>query len=104
MDMKQIVLGVLLLGLVGCATGYQSYTWSGGYKDTEIAKDHYLVEYYGNGTTSAATVAMFWEQRANELCPSGYDVVGGETGATDGGIFIGVTVNHPWQKAEIRCK
>tara|TARA_B100001063_G_scaffold224919_1_gene233329 strand:+ start:60 stop:380 length:321 start_codon:yes stop_codon:yes gene_type:complete len=96
---------VILVSLVaGCATGYQAHTWSGGYKDSQLGENHYLVEYYGNGTTSPETVDLYWKKRAEELCASGYEIVSDETGATNGGIFIGATIDHPWQKAEIKCK
>lgn len=102
--MKKVTILMLLATLVGCATGYQKYTWSGGYKDEKIGDNHFKVEYYGNGTTSRETVSAFWEKRAFELCPSGYDIVSAEGGANNGGIFIGVNVDHPWKKAEIRCR
>ncbi|WP_369743934.1 hypothetical protein AB8S08_04950 [Pseudidiomarina sp. PP-1MA] len=104
--MKSILV-VLSLGLLtACATGYQAHTWSGGYKDSKLGDGHYLVEYYGNGTTLPATVEQFWAKRATELCPTGFEAVNNNTGATDGGIFVGgaVSIDHPWKKAEIKCK
>jgi hypothetical protein len=97
------ITGCLLLA--GCATGYQEYTWSGGYKDKELGDNHYLVEYYGNGTTSTEMLKDFWGKRADQLCPKGYDVIGENNGKTDGGIFLGgiVSIAHPWLKAEIQC-
>ena len=49
---------------------------------------------------------MFWNTRAVELCPNGYDVVDENKGKTDGGIFLGgvTSIDHPWLKAEIQCK
>ncbi|WP_372940332.1 hypothetical protein [Shewanella sp.] len=99
-----LMTGCILLS--GCATGYQAYTWSGGYKDKVLGEKHYLVEYYGNGTTSIEMLNLFWQTRADELCPNGYDVVDENKGKTDGGIFLGgvTAIDHPWLKAEIQCK
>lgn len=104
MKFLALITGCILLS--GCATGYQAYTWSGGYKDKALGKNHYLVEYYGNGTTSIEMLNMFWNTRAVELCPNGYDVVDENKGKTDGGIFLGgvTSIDHPWLKAEIQCK
>ncbi len=98
-----IILTVSLLG--GCATGYQAHTWSGGYKDKEIGTDHYYVEYLGNGTTSRETVNAYWGKRASELCPNGYNELSPKTGENDSFAMgtAGVTFDHPWEKAEIKC-
>jgi len=84
---------------------HRRYTWSGGYKDTDLGEGKYLVEYFGNGTVSRATVEAFWERRANEVCPKGFDLVRDEKGKNDGGIFVSpaVTIDHPWKKAVIKC-
>jgi hypothetical protein len=104
--MKRLILCTFFIVLVGCATGYQKHTWSGGFKDKKIDENHYMVEYYGNGTTSRETVEDFWQKRASELCPSGFSIVESITGANDGGIFVGpaVSIKHPWKKSEIKCK
>ena len=91
--------------LCGCVTGFQPYTWSGGYKDEKLSEGHYLVEYYGNGSTSAELVKAYWTQRASELCPIGYDIVEEEKGSDNSlPLLPGYTIAYPWYKAEIRCK
>ena len=97
------ITGCLLLS--GCATGYQEYTWSGGYKDKELGENHYYVEYLGNGTTSTDTVNKYWDARAKELCPNGYTEITSELGKNNSFAMgaAGVTFDHPWKKAEIKC-
>lgn len=104
--MKYLSLVLISFVLSGCATPYQAHTWSGGYKDKKVGENHYLVEYYGNGTTSVTMLKEFWNRRATEVCPNGYDVLTQDKGATDGGIFLGgiTSIEHPWLKAEIACR
>lgn len=104
--MKFVAIITGCIFLTGCATGYQAHTWSGGYKDKKLDDNHYLVEYYGNGTTSVEMLKEFWGKRASELCPNGYDALDENNGKTDGGIFLGgiVSIAHPWLKSEIQCK
>lgn len=89
----------------GCATGYQKHTWSGGYKDSMVGENEYFVEYYGNGTTSPQIVESFWNQRASEICPSGFDIIENREGENSGSFTNGATTfSHPWKKATIRCR
>ena len=103
--MKFIVSITGCLFLAGCATGYQSHTWSGGYKDKELGENHYRVEYYGNGTTSTKMLKQFWDKRASELCPNGYTEISSELGKSNSYAAgtSGVSFNHPWKKSEIKC-
>ncbi|KTF13125.1 MULTISPECIES: CC0125/CC1285 family lipoprotein [Pseudoalteromonas] len=97
------ITGFLLLA--GCATGYQAHTWSGGYKDKALGENHYYVEYLGNGTNSTETVNTYWDMRAKELCPNGYTEVTSELGKNNSFAAgtAGVSFDHPWKKAEIKC-
>ncbi len=72
-DMKYVYLLIATMLLCSCATGYHPYTWNGGYKDKELEPGSYEIYFVGNGPTSIEDVTKFWHQRANELCPSGYD-------------------------------
>jgi len=103
MKVTVVLLGIILL--TACATGYQPHTWSGGYKDKQIGEDHYYVEYFGNGTTSAETVNLYWDRRAKELCPNGYTEVISKEGKNNSVAVgtAGVSFDHPWKKAEIEC-
>ena len=43
----------------GCATGYQSSGFAGGYSDTQLAPDVFRITFQGNGYTSADRVQDF---------------------------------------------
>ena len=102
---KNTAIISLIFLLSACATGYQAHTWSGGYKDKEISDGHYYVEYLGNGTTSKEIVNEYWARRASELCPNGYTELSANTGKNNSFAMgtAGVTFDHPWKKAEIKC-
>jgi hypothetical protein len=104
--MKYLALITGCVLLTGCATGYQAHTWSGGYKDKELGENNYMVEYYGNGTTSTEMLKTFWSKRALELCPNGYDVMGENKGKSYGCIFLCFisSIDLPVLKADIQCK
>lgn len=104
MRFRVLALTCILL-ITGCATGYQKYSWAGGYKDKSVGDNKYLVEYYGNGTTSPQTVDEFWNKRASEVCPNGFNVLEEAGGANQGSFTSGTTTfSHPWKKATISCK
>ena len=60
---------VILLAIVlsGCATGYQPYSITGGYKNQQVGPNRYYVEFYGNGNTNRDTVFAYWLYRCAEL-------------------------------------
>ncbi|MBU2987136.1 hypothetical protein KO528_17350 [Saccharophagus degradans] len=103
--MNKIIIVSICLILCSCATGYQKYSWAGGYKDKDLGDGVHLVEYFGNGTHTPATVEMYWLQRANEICSNGFEVIEGEDGANEGAAFSGgaMSIAHPWKKAKIKC-
>jgi hypothetical protein len=53
--------------LTGCATGYQPYSITGGYKDQQVGPNRYYVEFFGNGNTTRDTVFAYWLYRCAEL-------------------------------------
>ncbi len=103
--MKTLLIIIFCFASASCATGYHKYSWTGGYRDTDLGDGVYIVEYQGNGTTSAATVDKYWEQRANELCEKGFVVLKGDEGANDGAAWTGsgMPIAHPWKKGKIQC-
>ena len=102
--MKYVLIICCCIFMSACAASYQKYTWSGGYKDQDLGDGKYLVEYYGNGTTSSQTVDMYWKQRADEVCPSGFKLLDEKDGKNTGSFTSGATTfSHPWKKATIEC-
>lgn len=109
--MRILSVAAFSFAISGCVTGYQAYTWSGGYKDKSLGDGKYYVEYLGNGSTSTELVLQRWEQRSSELCPNGYEIISnsaGENSGTTAGM-VGTTVipisfSHPYIQGEIQCK
>jgi hypothetical protein len=73
---------VCLLLVIGCAAPYQAFNHNKtkplGYTDVKLANDEdnqtrYLLIYHGDGTKEQNY--LFWQQRANELCLNGYEVI-----------------------------
>jgi len=58
--------------LTACATAYQPFGPTGGYKERELEPGKYELYFLGNGLTSAQEVERYWHKRAAELCKSGY--------------------------------
>jgi uncharacterized protein YceK len=56
------VLVLLTVLLSGCATSYKPLGWGGGYSDSEVGENKYIVRFSGNGYTKAA--------KAEKLCLS----------------------------------
>ncbi len=69
-------LSILLLSSVlisGCATTYQSHSYSGGYSETQLDENVFKVSFRGNGYTNRERVADFTLLRSAELTmQSGY--------------------------------
>lgn len=58
--MKRVILSLLLIsGIQGCATSYQSSGFSGGFSETQLAPNIFTVRFKGNGFTN--------EERANDF-------------------------------------
>lgn len=56
-----------MLGLTGCATGYHSTGFTGGFHETQLAPDIFRVAFHGNGYTSMDRAQDFTLLRAAEL-------------------------------------
>ena len=52
----------------GCATSYQSTSFTGGYSETQLAPDVFRVYFRGNGYTSGERAEDFAMLRAADLC------------------------------------
>jgi hypothetical protein len=105
--MKNIVLIFTALLLVSCATSYQSYGMTGGYKDKKLGPNKFEVYFQGNGVTSIEKVTEYWHKRAFELCEGGYDYEFLENGHDDNTIYAGATpifVSYPTIIGVVECK
>jgi hypothetical protein len=69
--MQKLLFGfsfALIIGvLAGCATGYSSTNFTGGYSDTQLAPDVFRVKFNGNGYTSQERAQDFALLRAADL-------------------------------------
>jgi hypothetical protein len=63
----QAILAVLVVALGGCATGYQSSGFSGGFSETQLAPDVFRISFAGNGFTSGERAQDFAMLRAADL-------------------------------------
>lgn len=60
--------------LSGCATGYQSVGFAGGFSETQLSENVYRVRFNGNSFTSAERASDFALLRSAELClEAGYE-------------------------------
>jgi hypothetical protein len=66
----QLLAIVLALSTTGCATGYHSTGFTGGYSDAELAPDVFRVTFRGNGYTEPERVQDFALLHAAELALS----------------------------------
>ena len=65
---KQLLFASLVaVVLFGCATPYQSSSFTGGFTDTQLAPDLFRIAFAGNGRTSRDRVQDFALLRAAEL-------------------------------------
>jgi hypothetical protein len=65
---KARVLAVCaVLGLMGCATGYQPHSFMGGYSDQKIDDNTVEVSFRGNGYTAPETVHVYLLRRCAEV-------------------------------------
>jgi len=67
--MKKIVLAILAVMLVGCATPYQPFELfgRGGYSDKRISENIYQVAYYANAATNMQTLNSLLLYRTAEI-------------------------------------
>ena len=65
---SQFFLMVICTIILGCATGYQTKGFTGGFSDTQLAPDVFRVSFSGNAYTSEDRVQDFALLRAAELC------------------------------------
>ncbi|RTZ13596.1 hypothetical protein EJ063_19505 [Vibrio aquaticus] len=68
MSIKNLLTYVaILLLLGGCATTYQSQSFTGGYSETQLDENVFVVSFEGNGYTTKKRAAAFTMLRSAEL-------------------------------------
>ncbi|AMG02616.2 TPA: hypothetical protein RUZ63_003503 [Vibrio cholerae] len=68
MSIKNIFLTTFIaFFLNGCATAYQSESFTGGYSETQLDENVFVVNFEGNGYTSKKRAAAFTMLRSAEL-------------------------------------
>lgn len=72
--MKRLLTSMAAIALIsGCATGYQSSGFAGGFSETQLSPNIYRVKFRGNGYTSKDRAGDFAMLRSAELTlESGY--------------------------------
>ncbi|HHX8443389.1 TPA: CC0125/CC1285 family lipoprotein [Vibrio diabolicus] len=68
MSIKNFLAGAtVLLSLGGCATAYQNQGFTGGYSETQLDENVFVVNFEGNGYTSKKRASAFTMLRSAEL-------------------------------------
>ena len=65
--MKKLLLLVLIVSISGCATPYQSSGFRGGFKDTRLDDNSFMIDFKGNGFTSKERAYDFSLLRSAEI-------------------------------------
>jgi hypothetical protein len=84
--MKTPFIALIIAGalLAGCATSYQETGITGGHSATRLSPDQAMINFQGNGFTSADRARDFALLRAAELClAGGYQYIQIVTGEAD---------------------
>ena len=111
--MKQLILFSTTLFLISCVNiGYQPFNvMSGGYKDKPLGNNTFHISYEMYGKVEHSLVYERWHMRADELCPTGYEVlnlerndINGSTTVATGGAFVPLSFSDPRYTGSIKCK
>jgi hypothetical protein len=120
---NQYFCAALLLLLAACSasTPYQRFgegIVAGGYSEVSHDQGMYTLTFSGNGHSTMEQVVTYWNRRANELCPNGFNVLSKKGGIGQGSfdssallpvgnILVPVSstteVNIPHLHGEIKC-
>lgn len=65
--MKKVALVIIISILAGCATGYKTNGFGGGFEDTELSPNYFRISFRGNGVTSSERVYEYALLRASDL-------------------------------------
>lgn len=61
--------------MAACATPYQAKGFRGGYEETRLGADRWMINVEVNSYTSRSTAIEYTYRRAAELCPQGFDPI-----------------------------
>ena len=69
---NKFALLILLGGLLGgCESNYHAFDGKSGYKFTSLSSDQFVIQFYGNQSSSQRDVEVMWHHKARELCKGG---------------------------------
>ncbi|MDN7125939.1 hypothetical protein J6I92_07235 [Pseudidiomarina sp. 1APR75-15] len=92
-----IVMVASITFLGGCATGYQSQGFTGGFSETQLDKNVFVVTFKGNGFTSFEKASDYSLLRSAELAlETGYEyfaIIDGQSYATNSTYTTPTTSN-----------
>jgi hypothetical protein len=89
---KVIFAGVVSLVLAGCSTGYQTKGWSGGFSETQLSADTFMVNFAANAYTSPEQASDFAILRAADkseaLGCDHFSILNGSESAVTGAVTV----------------
>lgn len=90
--MRRALLAVLAVSLAGCATGYKAKGWSGGFSETQLSPDTFMVNFAANAYTTPEQASDFAILRAADKSEAlGCDrfvILNGAETATTGAVTV----------------
>ncbi|MDQ0010548.1 hypothetical protein J2T07_002738 [Luteibacter jiangsuensis] len=90
--MRKAILAVLAVGLAGCATGYQTKGWSGGFSETQLSPDTFMVNFAANAYTTPEQASDFAILRAADkseaLGCDHFAILNGAESSTTGAVTV----------------
>jgi hypothetical protein len=90
--MRDAILVLLALSLAGCATGYQAKGWSGGFSETQLSPDTFMVNFAANAYTTPEQASDFAILRAADkseaLGCDHFAILNGAETATTGAVTV----------------
>jgi len=89
---KAIFAVVVSLVLAGCSTGYQTKSWSGGFSETQLSADTFMVNFAANAYTSPEQASDFAILRAADkseaLGCDHFAILNGSESAVTGAVTV----------------
>jgi hypothetical protein len=101
--------------LTGCAAQpFQSLgdrQSQSGYVDVELQPGVFVITYNGTTRHNKELIEQYWLQRAQELCPLGYEVIEKEAGIIHGsiqspinGLMVTLGTQAPKMTGQVHCQ